>query len=230
MRLHSHAAITAASSTLQHLVERVSDGVHGGVNREGERGVCAGDLLGAQVTAFANLVTECLLFSIFAPLLAFGGKDEIVETRYGHDRLRHPDHGADAPDSFLLGEVLVERPAVVGDPHLVGDVESDGRVDEGLHDHFGGEDDDDVDLLRLDLLEGFCEVGQQVQVLGVRQADIGALDAPDEEVPPVDAKVVVAVEESGPAPAEVLQNANNHVDDLFVGMHRSQKRGEILNT
>lgn len=207
----------------------MSDGVHSSVYRKGERGVCAGNFLGAQVTTFADLITK-RLFSLFAPLLAFGRKDEIVKTRYGHDRLRHPDHSSDASDSFLLGEVLVEWPAIIGDPHLVGDVEFDRRVDKSLDYHFRGKDDDDVDLLHLDLLEGLCEVRQHVQILGVRQANIGALDLLDEEVPRVDAKVVIAVEESDPAPVEVLQNANNHVDDHFVGMHRSQERGEILFT
>lgn len=206
----------------------MSEGVHSRVNRKGERGVCAGNVLSAQVTAFANLIAECLLFSPFALVLAFGRKDEIVKTRYGHDRLRHPDHSSDASDSSLLGEVPVERPAIIGDPHLVGDVEFNRRVNKSLDYHFWGEDDDDVDLLHLDLLEGLCEVRQHVQILGVRQANIGVLDPLDEEVPPIDAKVAIAVEESGPAPVEVLQNANNHVDDLFVGMHRSQKRGEIL--
>lgn len=199
----------------------MSDGVHCRVNGKGEGRVRGCDFLGGQVAAFADLITEPLLFFPLAVTPAFGRPDEVVEPRYGHDRLGHPDHGPDAPDSFLLGEVLVQGPAIIGDPHLVGDVEFDGRVDKSLHDHLGREHDDDVDLLRLDLLEGPGEVRQHAQILGVGQADVGALDPLDEEVPPVDAKVVVAVEESGPLPVKVPQDANDHVDDLFVGVHRS---------
>lgn len=208
----------------------MSDGIHSGVNRERERRVRGGDFLSTQVTAFAKLITEHLLFTVSALVLAFGRKDKLVETRYGHNRLRHPDHGSDAPDSFLLGEVLVQWPAVIGDPHPIGDVESDGWVDQSLDDHFWGEHDDDADLLQLDLLERSGEVRQHVEILGVRQADLCVLDPLDEEVPPVDAKVIIAVEERGPAPVEVLQNANNYVDDFFVGMHRSQEGGKILVT
>lgn len=208
----------------------MSNGVHSRVNRKGEGRVCCGNFLSTQVTAVADLVTKCLLFFPSALILAFGRKDVLVETRYGYGLLRHPDHGPDAPDSFLLGEVLVQRPAIVGEPHLDGDVVLYGRVDKSLHDHFGCEHDDDADLLRVDLLERSGEIGQQVQILGVGHANAGAPDPLHEEVPPVDAEVVVAVEERGPVPLEVQEDADDHVDDLFVGMHRSQERGEILLT
>lgn len=203
----------------------MSGGIHGRIHGECERRVCGQDVFCALLAAVAKLVAE-LLLGAFAPILLFNRIQETVESRNGHGKLGHPDHSSDLFDSFLLGELLVQRPGFGRDPHLARHVVPYRRLDQKLSDPLGSKNHDHVNLLGVDLLKCWQKI-TVVQIVGVCQADLGVLYPLHEHFLPVGAVIVPAVKEGNPVPLKVLQNVHNHQGHFFIRVHCSQERGKL---
>lgn len=71
-------------------------------------------------------------------------------------------------------------------------------------------------FLFMDLFEKLGEVGLLVQTFGVGEADVRLFNHINEYFQSVNAKIIVAVEESHPAPLEVFDDTNDYLYDVCV--------------
>ena len=206
-------------------MQGMSDGIYSRINSKRERWICCDYIFCAQATAVAILITKHILVCIKTIVLVFGSIDKIIETRYCLYWLRHANYSSNIFDSLCLGEPLVQGPAFSSYPHLICDIQLYCWLNESFSSHFRGKNNNDIYPLCLYLFEYLRIIWIVIEAFGVCQADLSVLNPLYEQFPSIDAKIIIDVKESNPAPVEVLQNVKNHLYGVCIGMHCSQKRG-----